>query len=104
FAEAVPAYQTADEKAPAQATPPTVTAAEDDEHQAAAPVVIKEREDLTRPAMAAFDQRYQNESQVPPFEQPISISQPTKADVKTEEMALDIDDAGDQENQRFPDL
>ncbi|MCG4787755.1 hypothetical protein L0N33_20770, partial [Roseburia faecis] len=23
---------------------------------------------------------------------------------KTEEMALDIDDAGDQENQRFPDL
>ncbi|WP_270642908.1 DNA mismatch repair endonuclease MutL [Limosilactobacillus mucosae] len=104
FAEAVPAYQTADEKAPAQATPPTVTAAEDDEHQAAAPVVIKERQDLTRPAMAAFDQRYQNESQVPPFEQPISISQPTKADVKTEEMALDIDDAGDQENQRFPDL
>nr|MCG4642105.1 hypothetical protein [Bifidobacterium bifidum] len=37
FAEAVPAYQPADEKAPAQATPPTVTAAEDDEHQAAAP-------------------------------------------------------------------
>ncbi|MGM9888541.1 MAG: DNA mismatch repair endonuclease MutL [Limosilactobacillus sp.] len=104
FAEAVPAYQTADEKAPAQATPPTVTAAEDDEHQAAEPVVIKERQDLTRPAMAAFDQRYQNESQVPPFEQPILTSQPTKADVKTEEMALDIDDTGDQENQRFPDL
>ncbi|MFR0609667.1 DNA mismatch repair endonuclease MutL [Limosilactobacillus mucosae] len=104
FAEAVPAYQTTDEKAPTQATPPTLAAAEDDERQAAAPVVIKERQDLTRPALAAFDQRYQNETQAPPFDQPILTSHQTEADAKTEEMALDIDDAGDQENQRFPDL
>ena len=101
FAEAS-AYQTADEKhrlKPRRRRLPRLKMMSIN----FAPVVIKERQDLTRPAMA-HDQRYQNESQVPPFDQPISISQPTKADVKTEEMALDIDDAGDQENQRFPDL
>lgn len=109
FGEAASVYQPAATPAPTQAVASVEKKAQEDDHLAAQPVVIKQRDDLNQPALQAFDQRYQNEDQAAPFEQSISdqstmIGQSDSPDVKTEELTLDIDDAGSQAEQRFPDL
>lgn len=65
------------------------------------PIIISDREQLATPAVQQFVAKYKNETGISPFDggqAEFSSSQ------KTEEISLDIDDQGDQEKQRFPQL
>lgn len=101
------AYQ-ATTSEPQENAPVTPAQAQADDSLIAEPVVIKNRQDLQNSAMAAFDQRYQNEVAAQPFDN-LSVSSevpvPSASTAgKVEEISLNIDDTGDQVQERFPQL
>ncbi len=67
------------------------------------PVIVSHRAELASPAVQAFDQRYQSEEGAPPFgDQPVPIKAAPEEKVK--QGSLDIDDRGNEKEERFPDL
>lgn len=111
--EAAPTYQVNPQSTPSptpQAAAPsssfadTPAAAEADDSELPAPVVIHHAAELTAPLMQQFDQRYQNEGQVTPFEAPLTTPHQAAKTGKVENIELDVHDKADPDQQRFPQL
>lgn len=64
------------------------------------PIVIKHKDDLKAASLKEFDHKYQNEDATP-FG---NTETAAHSDTQTEEISLAIDDQGDEQTQRFPDL
>lgn len=67
------------------------------------PIIIRQRQDLKKTDLQNFDSKYQEET-VTPFDESTQQSNPQSDQHSTEELTLDINDQGDRETKRFPDL
>lgn len=68
------------------------------------PIVIHSRDELQQPRLKDFDQKYQNEIASPFGDEQTTENDKKTANQRTEEVSLEINDQGNHDQQRFPQL
>lgn len=88
---------------PKEAQKQNPAAADGKDSEVAAPIIIHQISDLKSPAVVAFDQRYQAEGKMPPFDS-LGVKVKEVPKPKPEQSSLPIEDTGGPAEKRFPDL